>query len=521
MMLLIATALPSVGKNNKLINGERKGLFITSENGIILNQKLDENNKGYSVIRVWGSDYEMGYAQAELLGDYIVQIVNENKDFLGGDYDYVRGIIADAIWMPSGIEDEFNGIADCLAITHPSENIDALDLKVVNTIGDWAYTGCRSHTCWGRYVSAPIKTLSTFRLDSPAIYSAAYHHVLCVRVPGDGSPKWVNLAWPGYLLTMSGVNEFGTMISNNDYQSSNNDFSSNRMPRMVAFRHATTFATDPDVSTHLNTVYSELQNYEIMTGTFLSYYAPEGYGGVMTCNPYESGPDFYHLRLPQESWHHGEAMICTNDWTDGTFTPPDEDFGADAYYDDETPKTQETHWELLASFSGARGLHMLNVAFRDHEDMTIWAIGKLSSVDKTPRLEYEWNVLFYGQPPNAPTIDGSLSGYPGTEYDYIFNSVDPDGNDVKYYIDWGDDTSEVTDSNPSGTDVTVPHTWTNSGKYTITAYAEDSTGLAGQSTTFQVIMPRNKVLTVNMLLLRIFERFPLLQKLLQHLGFGQ
>jgi hypothetical protein len=69
---------------------------------------------------------------------------------------------------------------------------------------------------------------------------------------------------------MTGLNEFGTLISNNDYQSTNNDFSADRMPRMAAFRYATTFATDPDVSTHLNTVYSELQNYEIMTGTFLS-----------------------------------------------------------------------------------------------------------------------------------------------------------------------------------------------------------------------------------------------------------
>jgi len=111
-----------------------------------------------------------------------------------------------------------------------------------------------------------------------------------------------------------------------------------------------------------------------------------------------------------------------------------------------------------------------------------------------------------GEPPEAPTIDGPISGDPGTSYDYKFNAVDPDGDDVKYYIDWGDDTSDVTDLNPSGTDVTVSHTWSASGKYTITAYAEDSNGNSGPSSTFQVTMPKEK--TVSYLFQRILERFP-------------
>ena len=59
-----------------------------------------------------------------------------------------------------------------------------------------------------------------------------------------------------------------------------------------------------------------------MSGGFLNYYGPEGYGGVFTSNPFESGPDFYHIRKPQESWHHGEAMITTNTWTLGPDLDP-------------------------------------------------------------------------------------------------------------------------------------------------------------------------------------------------------
>ena len=519
MMLLILTAvLPVVGTMNELIKGESNTISLTSktvlataQNGVILDQELDDNNKGYTVIRVWGSDYEMGYAQAELLGDYIIQGVNETKDYLGDDYNSTREIIVDAVWMPPGIEDEFDGIVDCLAVTHPSEDIDELDLKVANTLGDWAYA-CRSHTCWGRYVTAPIKTLSTRRLDFPIPYSAACHHVLYARDPDDGSPRWVNLAWPGYVLTVTGVNEYGTLVSSHDFQSSSTDFSPGRMPRTVAFRYAMTFAINPDVSTHLTDTFAELQNYEIMTGSFLNYYAPEGHGGVMTCNPHVSGPDFYHLRVPQEIWHHGEAMITTNQWTDGMFTPPDEDFGADAYYNDETPKTLESHWNLLASFGGHRGLHMLSVAYRNRGDMTVWAIGKLSSFEQTPRLAYEWSELFDLEPPEAPDIDGPPSGKVGTEYEYTFNAVDPDDDDVKYHIDWDDGDSTETGFNPSGTDVKVKHTWNKKGTFIIRATAKDTNGLVGPEGTLTVTMPRNRA-THNILLLNLLERFPLIQKI--------
>ena len=131
-----------------------------------------------------------------------------------------------------------------------------------------------------------------------------------------------------------------------------------------------------------------------MTGTFLNYYAPEGYGGVMTCNPNQAGPDFYNLRTPQNVWHHGEAMITTNQWTNGSYTPPDEDFGADAYYNDEAPKTHESHWILVDPVDSQDGLQRLSVAYRGNGDMTIWADGRIDGIGRTPRLEYEWFELF-------------------------------------------------------------------------------------------------------------------------------
>jgi hypothetical protein len=365
-----------------------------SINGELVEQQLGYSGQGHTVIRLWGSYYEMGYAHAHLLGDYIVDGVYQTKAILGGGaYDDMRQVMAQAIWMPSTIEDELDGMVDSLASTHPEAGIDKLALKVFNTLGDWAYA-CRSHICWGRYVAEPIKTLATRRLDFPTIIPLVNCHVLCAYDPNDGSPRWVNMTWPGLVTVATGLNEYGTIVSSHNYQSHITDLAAGRIPRLVAFRHALTFATDPDASAHLDTVFAELQNYEVMTATFLNYYAPEGHCGVMVCNPNRADADFYYLRRPQPSWHHGEAIITTNDWTDGTFTPADEDFGADAYYNDESPKTHESHWHLVDPVTVNHGLHRLSVAYRGRRDMTVWADGRLDGIGRTPRLEYEWSDLF-------------------------------------------------------------------------------------------------------------------------------
>ena len=41
-------------------------------------------------------------------------------------------------------------------------------------------------------------------------------------------------------------------------------------------------------------------------------------------------------------------------------------------------------------------------------------------------------------PPEKPKIDGKTSGKVGNSYSYVFTSIDPDGDQVSYFIDWGD-----------------------------------------------------------------------------------
>ena len=124
-------------------------------------------------------------------------------------------------------------------------------------------------------------------------------------------------------------------------------------------------------------------------------------------------------------------------------------------------------------------------------------------------------------PPDPPGISGPASGKPGTSYDYIFNAVDPNDDQVKYLIDWGDGKTDTTALNQSGVDVIVSHTWSKKGDYTIKAHAQDEYGLNGLDATFSVTIPRTKALH-GYLFLRFLEQFPNSFPVLRYvLGFSK
>jgi parallel beta-helix repeat protein len=123
-------------------------------------------------------------------------------------------------------------------------------------------------------------------------------------------------------------------------------------------------------------------------------------------------------------------------------------------------------------------------------------------------------LVISSNPPDAPAITGSTSGTAGEEYEYSFVTTDPNGDDVYYYIDWGDESfEEWIGPYESGEEVKVSHTWDEEGTYTIKAKAKDIYNAESDWGTLEVSMPRNKLSNMFFLqfLERLFERFPLLE----------
>ena len=110
------------------------------------------------------------------------------------------------------------------------------------------------------------------------------------------------------------------------------------------------------------------------------------------------------------------------------------------------------------------------------------------------------------KPPKKPTINGETNGKTGVEYEYSFTSIDPEGDDVYYCIQWGDDLSEICIGPfQSGTEQKAKHTWTEKGTYTIKVKARDINEAESDWSTLTVSMPKNNF--YNPILSRLFEHY--------------
>jgi len=118
-------------------------------------------------------------------------------------------------------------------------------------------------------------------------------------------------------------------------------------------------------------------------------------------------------------------------------------------------------------------------------------------------------------PPGAPDITGETEIKKGKEYEYTFNSEDPEGSDVYYEIKWGDgQTEEWIGPYDSGDDVKVSHKWSNQGEFEIEARAKDENDNIGQWSTFEITVPKSKSLVFNFDIINwLIEHFPIFRVL--------
>ena len=138
--------------------------------------------------------------------------------------------------------------------------------------------------------------------------------------------------------------------------------------------------------------------------------------------------------------------------------------------------------------------------------------------DSAKNSVFKIDYISTEEPPNPPAITGPAKGKINIATDYNFTAIDPDGDQIYYFIDWGDHTnSSWVGSYPSGTAITQSHTWTKKGTYAIRAKAKDIHGSESDWSTLQVTMPLLFEPPHFRFFNWLFERFPHAFPILRHL----
>jgi hypothetical protein len=124
-------------------------------------------------------------------------------------------------------------------------------------------------------------------------------------------------------------------------------------------------------------------------------------------------------------------------------------------------------------------------------------------------------------PPNTPTISGPTKLKPNQNKEFTFTTTDPNGDQIYYYIDWGDGTTtDWQGPYESGYQLKLSNRWTYKAKFTIKCKAKDINGQESDYGILDISTPRSRILNANFLILleNHPKLFQILQKLLNRLG---
>lgn len=165
--------------------------------------------------------------------------------------------------------------------------------------------------------------------------------------------------------------------------------------------------------------------------------------------------------------------------------------------------TNCTWTSLHQSGEGATASHVFRTP--GTHDITVKAADRYG---KESAWSSAYTVSVADEPPGIPSITGPTTGKAGVSYNYTISATDPNREQLRFRVTWGDGAEDVTSYHPSGKPVELSHTWAEEGGYTVSVQAENSK--TSETAYLQVSMPKPRD-TPRWL----FERLP---PLLRHLA---
>jgi hypothetical protein len=122
-------------------------------------------------------------------------------------------------------------------------------------------------------------------------------------------------------------------------------------------------------------------------------------------------------------------------------------------------------------------------------------------------------------PPEKPSNpDGHHYGRIKIKHMYTTSSIEPDGDQIRYLFDWGDENTTITEYYSSGETVGTSYKWNEQGTFNIRVRAQDEYGAwSDWSDSLPVSMSKIKIVSENSVFIRILENYPHLFPLIQQL----
>ena len=210
-----------------------------------------EASGGQRVLTLWGTPRERGFAQGWLLAEALVAGAEHDfgkllKPFLPFYEVSIRKVIVPRFAFDEREREELQGLYEGLVARRGKEGLalealgrpfDLLDLKALNSFGDWYGLGCASLAVWGRHSEGGIPRVGR-NFDFPAFDLVARYQMVVVRAADGDRAGSVSISYPGCIGLMTGQSERGLFASIHDVplRAPDAQVREGNVPRLVAMR---------------------------------------------------------------------------------------------------------------------------------------------------------------------------------------------------------------------------------------------------------------------------------------------
>lgn len=188
---------------------------------------------GQRVLHVWGSHFEMGYAQGYILADEIVYMMNNYALSLLPDLIYFLGhmVVPYLFEFPEEYLEEAHGIIEGINNSNANSflpalgrKIDVSDLVFANALGDMGAMACSTQIAWDKGTmrdpmlqgeTAMVRNLD-WTLAGPDKYLLSRNTIVIVYTPSTPNTNSVaSVTFPGFIGCLSCMNEQGVSVALN------------------------------------------------------------------------------------------------------------------------------------------------------------------------------------------------------------------------------------------------------------------------------------------------------------------
>jgi hypothetical protein len=209
---------------------------------------------GVKVLELWGTPRERGFAHGYLLAGEIVSGAESGFQFVekfnpGTVKHKVLPLAGSGFSFSEAETEELAGILEGMKARLPAEKLvvpalgralTLVDLKALNTFGDWYALGCSSAAVWGgKTEDGTAAVVRNF--DFMGLPIVQKHQMLVVLAPGPDEQEcrgFIGITHPGSVGAITALSEEGVFAAIHDVmvRPQPKDFMQGNVPRLLAIR---------------------------------------------------------------------------------------------------------------------------------------------------------------------------------------------------------------------------------------------------------------------------------------------